>query len=170
MSEPETPQRDEQPLDDTGHRASGGNDALNADDTHVARGVDENTHVKGPEHDAKAVYQQPDGTPKATGRTLVESVATVRIDCTNAPNDRVMIHIEHPNHDRGVRCFSRSPEASSIASVIRSHLRTEIDAELARVEVIDTVGLGLTEAALLPRRSTISSPDTSAPVVEVTGA
>jgi len=80
-----------------------------------------------------------------------------------------MIHIEHPNHDRGVRCFSRSPEAS-IASVIRSHLRTEIDAELARVEVIDTVGLGLTEAALLPRRSTISSPDTSAPVVEVTGA
>jgi len=96
MSEPETPQRDEQPLDDTGHRASGGNDALNADDTHVARGVDENTPRQGPEHDAKAVYQQPDGTPKATGRTLVESVATVRIDCTNAPNDRVMIHIEHP--------------------------------------------------------------------------
>jgi len=94
MSEPRHP-RDEQPPA-SGHRASGGNDALNADDTHVARGVDENTRVEGPEHDAKAVYQQPDGTPKATGRTLVESVATVRIDCTNAPNDRVMIHIEHP--------------------------------------------------------------------------
>jgi len=68
-----------------------GNDALNADDTHVARGVDENTHVKGPEHDAKAVYQQPDGTPKATGRTLVESVATVR--------DRLHQRTERPRHD-----------------------------------------------------------------------
>jgi hypothetical protein len=169
MSERTPPQRDEQPPA-SGHRASGGNDALNADDTHAARGVDENTRVEGPEHDAKAVYQQPDGTPKATGRTLVESVATVRIDCTNAPNDRVMIHIEHPDHDRGARSFPRSPESSSVASVIRSHLRTEIDAELARVEVIDTVGLGLVETALLPRRSTISSPNASKPAVEVTGA
>jgi len=169
MSEPETPQRDEQPPrhPDTG---------LPVGTTHSTPTIrtspaasTRTPHVEGPEHDAKAVYQQPDGTPKATGRTLVESVATVRIDCTNAPNDRVMIHIEHPNHDRGVRCFPRSPEASSVASVIRSHLRTQIDAELARVEVIDTVGLGLTEAALLPRRSTISSPN-AAPVVEVTGA
>ena len=118
----------------------------------------------------KAVYEQPDGTPKATGRTLVESVATVRIDRTNAPNDRVMIHIEHPDHDRGVRCFPRSAEFSPVASVIRSHLRTEIDAELARVEVIDTVGLGLAETALLPRRNAISSPNAAEPEVEVINA
>jgi len=64
------------------------------------------------------------------------------------------------------------PVARGVVDRVRDPVAppTEIDAELARVEVIDTVGLGLTEAALLPRRSTISSPDTSAPVVEVTGA
>jgi len=119
MSERTPPQRDEQPPA-SGHRASGGNDALNADDTHAARGVDENTRVEGPEHDAKAVYQQPDGTPKATGRTLVESVATVRIDCTNAPNDRVMIHIEHPEPR------SRRPELLPIARGVVGRIRDPV--------------------------------------------
>ena len=52
MSERTPPQRDEQPPDDTGHRASGETDALSAGDTHVVRGVGENTRVECPKHDA----------------------------------------------------------------------------------------------------------------------
>ena len=52
MSDHDTLQRDEQPSDDTGHRASGETDTLDAGDVHVACGVGENTRVECPECDA----------------------------------------------------------------------------------------------------------------------
>lgn len=94
-------------------------------------------------------YQRPDGTPKATGRTLHDAIAQVRIDDSPAANGRVVIHVEHPDHDGGTRAFYRHRD-SDVAGTIRSHLAREIDAELARVTVTDTVGLGLAEGALLP--------------------
>ncbi|WP_123619594.1 hypothetical protein [Halorubrum sp. CSM-61] len=51
MSERDTLPRGEQPPDDTGHRASGETDELEAGDTHVGRGVGSNTRVECPEHD-----------------------------------------------------------------------------------------------------------------------
>ncbi|ELZ43740.1 hypothetical protein C471_00010 [Halorubrum saccharovorum DSM 1137] len=51
MTDRDTRLRDEQPAD-TAHRASGVTDTLNAGDTHVVRGVGENTRVECPEHDA----------------------------------------------------------------------------------------------------------------------
>lgn len=72
-------------------------------------------------------YQRPDGTPKITGRTLHESIAHVRIDDTSAPNGRVVIHVEHPDHGGGERAFYRHRD-SDVAGTIRSHLAREIDA------------------------------------------
>ena len=117
--------------------------------------------------DESELYQRPDGTPKATGRELFESVATVRVDDTQAPNGRVAIHVEHPDHDRGVRCFFRSRESAPVASCIKSHLRTEIDADLARVEVIDEADLGLAEADLMPRKMERERPGSPAVGLEV---
>lgn len=113
------------------------------------------------------VYQRPDGTPKKTGRELFESVATVRVDDTQAPNGRVAIHVEHPNHNGGVRCFYR-PDECDISASIRSHLRTEIDADLTRVEVIDEAEVGLAEADLLPRKMERDRPGSPAVELEVT--
>lgn len=93
-------------------------------------------------------YRQPDGTPKDTGRTLHESIVTVRIDDTTAPNGRVVIHVEHPGHDAGVRAFYRHRD-SNLDRTIRSHLRRELDAEPTRVEVIDDAEVGLSEADIL---------------------
>lgn len=121
------------------------------------------------EQEESELYQRPDGTPKATGRELFESVATVRVDDTQAPNGRVAIHVEHPDHDRGVRCFFRSRESAPVASCIKSHLRNELDADLARVEVIDEAGIGLVEADLLPRKMARSRPGSPAVDLEVTG-
>lgn len=112
--------------------------------------------------------QFPDGRPKATGRELFKSVATVRVDDTQAPNGRVAIHVEHPDHDRGVRCFYRSSSRDPVASCIRSHLRTELAADLQRVEVIDEAGLGLAEADLLPRKMARERPGSPAVRLEVT--
>ena len=114
------------------------------------------------------LYHRRDGRPKATGRELFESVATVRVDDTQAPNGRVAMHVEHPDQDRGVRCFFRSRESAPVASCIKSHLRSEIDAELARVEVIDEADLGLTEADLLPRKMKHERPSSPAVALEVT--
>jgi len=108
MSEPETPQRDEQPLT-TPTPGFRWERRTNADDTHVARGVDENTHVKGPG------ARRESGLP-ATGRdaegdrpNTVESVATVRIDCTNAPNDRVDPYRASETTIEAFGVFSRRP-------------------------------------------------------------
>ncbi|WP_436348767.1 hypothetical protein [Natronorubrum sp. FCH18a] len=74
----------------------------------------------------------------------------IRIDDTQAPNGRVVIHVHHADHDGGVRAFFRHRDGDVGAS-IRSHLRTEVDAELTCVELEDTAGLGLTDAEVLPR-------------------
>ena len=86
-------------------------------------------------------------TTPQTGRTLVESVAHVRIADTMAPNDRVSIHVEHPAHDGGVRCFYRYAD-SDVAATLRRHLR-QLSEEIARVEIVDDVGLGLSEWELV---------------------
>jgi len=80
-----------------------------------------------------------------------EQTVRIRIDDTQAPNDRVVIHVHHSEHDQGVRAFFRSRDGDVGAS-IRSHLRTAIDTDLECVELEDTVGLGLTDADVLPRR------------------
>lgn len=114
----------------------------------------------------KPTYQRPDGTPKKTGRELFDGIATVRVDDTQAPNGRVAIHVEHPDHDGGVRCFFRDRD-SDVTRSIRSHLRTELDDNLARVEVIDVAGVGLVEDELLPRGMARSSPFEDATEVSV---
>lgn len=102
-------------------------------------------------------YQRPDGTPKNTGRELHEGIATVRIDDVQAPNGRVTIHVEHPDHDGGTRAFWRHRDGD-VAGSIKSHLRTELDDDLAHLEVIDEVGLGIPESELLPRAMACSTP------------
>lgn len=111
-------------------------------------------------------YQRPDGTPKKTGRTLVESVATIVVEDTPADNPRVTIHVEHPDHDGGVRAFWRRRD-SDVARSIRSHLRTELTADLARVEVIDEAGVGIPESEVLPRRLSRTRPFEEPTAVEV---
>lgn len=61
-----------------------------------------------------------------------------------------MIHVHHDEHIDGVRVFFRRRDAD-VGAAIHSHLRTEIDATLTRVELEDTVGLGLMAADVLPR-------------------
>lgn len=102
----------------------------------------------------------PPKQPSATNRTLVDGVAFIRIDDTNAPNARVAIHVEHPSHDRGVRCFFRRADGD-VAASIRSHLRTSLPDDLTRVEITDTVGLGISEADVLPRRMARETPTSS---------
>ncbi|APX98651.1 hypothetical protein [Natronorubrum daqingense] len=96
-------------------------------------------------------HQRSDGRPTNTGRRLEESVVYVRVDETPASNDRVAVHIEHPDHDGGVRCFYRHRERAEQA--IRRHIGTEIDADLERVELEDTVGLGFAAYELLPEEN-----------------
>jgi hypothetical protein len=83
---------------------------------------------------------------RATGRDVVESVATVRVD-DHEVRSNLTIHVEHPAHDGGTRCFFRSRESAPAA--IRSHLRRLSD-EIVRVEVIDEADLGLSERELIP--------------------
>ena len=104
--------------------------------------------------------------PQNTNRTLTDSVATVRIDETTSTSDRVTIHVEHPDHDGGVRAFWRRRDGD-VAGSIRSHLRTELDDDLARVDVIDTVGLGIGEDDVLPRGMARSTPFEDATEVTV---
>lgn len=112
-------------------------------------------------------YQMAEGTPKRTGRTLVESVATVRIDDTQAPNGRVAIHVEHPSHSGGVRCFFRDRTTADVARSIQSHIRSELGTEVARVEVIDEAGVGINPRALVPDRLALGG---DVPAVEVVPA
>jgi len=79
-----------------------------------------------------------------------EEVAEVRVDDTQAPNPRVVIHVKHPEHDKGVRAFYRRAD-SDVAGTIRDHLRRELDADIKRVDVTDTSDVGLVEADLLER-------------------
>jgi len=104
--------------------------------------------------------------PQKTNRTLHDSVATVRIDDTQSTSERVTIHVEHADHDGGVRAFWRDRNGD-VAASIRSHLRTELDDDLARVDVIDTVGLGIAEADVLPRGMAQSTPFEDATEVSV---
>lgn len=115
---------------------------------------------------SEQTHQRPDGTPKNTGRELHEGIATVRIDDSQAPNGRVTIHVEHPDHDGGTRAFWRRRDGD-VAGSIKSHLRTELEDDLARVEVIDTVGLGIAESDLLPRGMARSTPFEDATEVAV---
>jgi hypothetical protein len=66
-------------------------------------------------------HRQPDGTPKSTGRPVHESVAQIRIDDTAVGSGRVVIHVEHPDHDGGVRAFYRHQD-SAIAATLWDHL------------------------------------------------
>lgn len=109
-------------------------------------------------------YQHSDATPKRTGRRLASGVATVRVDDRQGGNDQVAIHVEHPSLPGGTRCFFRR-RGMDTARSIRSHLRTELPADLARVEVIDQAGVGLRESELLPRGMARSRP--GAPATEV---
>jgi len=113
-------------------------------------------------------HTTPNDRLKATGRELFESVATVRIDDTQAPNGRVAIHVEHPNHDRGVRCFFRSIDSDAVEASIKSHLKTEIESDLSRVEVIDEVGIGISERSILPRRMSRDRPGSREVEADVT--
>lgn len=112
-------------------------------------------------------YQMADGTPKRTGRTLVESVATVRIDDTQAPNGRVAIHVEHLEHPGGVRCFFRDRSTADVERSIRSHIRSELGSEVARVEVINEAGVAVDAGALVPDQLALGG---DVPAVEVIGA
>ena len=97
-------------------------------------------------------HTRPDGRPKNTGQPLFGSIARVRVDDTPAPNDRVAIHIEHPDHDGGVRCFYRARELA--AAAIRSHLQ---GLDVTCVDITDEVGLGLSERALLGERDVVAA-------------
>lgn len=118
------------------------------------------------EESHERTYRRPDGTPKDTGRELHESIATVRVDETPADNPRVAIHVEHPDHDSGVRCFYRRRDGD-VTRAIKSHLRTELDADLTRVVVIDEADVGVAEPELLPRRMARSTPTSPATEVEI---
>lgn len=110
-----------------------------------------------------------DPSSQKTGRTLVESVATVTVDDTLADNPRVAIHVEHPDHDGGVRAFWRRRD-SDIAASIRSHLQTELATDLTRIEVIDKAGVGISESRVLPRRLSQPRPLEEPTTVEVSPA
>lgn len=108
------------------------------------------------------------GPLRNTNRDVVEGVATVRVDerQSGESNQQVTIHVEHPDHAGDARAFWRRRDGD-VAGSIRSHLRTELDDDLARVEVIDEAGLGLSESELLPRRMARERPGSPATEVEV---
>ena len=111
-------------------------------------------------------YQRPDSTPKNTGTVLHESIAYVTVDDDKARSNYT-IHVEHPDHDGGVRCFWRNSR-DMVVSGLRKHLENVTDTDIARVEVTDRTGLGLTEAELRPEsfnRTGPFAPDT--PEIEV---
>lgn len=66
-----------------------------------------------------------------------------------------MIHVEHPHHDGGVRSFYRHRD-SVIAATLRDHL-ADLEPAPVRVDVTDTVGLGLCERELLPGDDSVSA-------------
>lgn len=112
-------------------------------------------------------YQQPDGTPKKTGATLHDSVARIVIDDDRARSNYT-IHVEHPDHDGGVRAFFRNSR-EMVVSGIRKHLDNFTDADIARVDVVDRTGLGLTEQELTPEsfdRTGAFAPETPAVSIE----
>lgn len=103
----------------------------------------------------------------STNRRLAESVATIRVDDTPADNPRLAIHVEHPSHDGGVRCFYRRRD-SDVARTIRRHLDHGLPDTVERVEVIDEAGLNLPEVELLPSRMADSRPGEHTLSLEVT--
>jgi len=110
--------------------------------------------------------QRPDGTPKKTGRTLHESVATVRVDDDDARSNYT-IHVEHPDESGGVACYHRTSR-EMVVSGIQSHLDDLADSDIVRVDVIDEAGLNLDEPEVRPEsfdRTGAFAPDT--PEIEV---
>jgi len=75
---------------------------------------------------------------------LPRSVARVKVHDTPARNPTVRIHVEHPDHYRGVHSWLRYDREGVVRSV-RSHL----DADVERVELVDDANLGLSEGDLL---------------------
>lgn len=112
-------------------------------------------------------YQQPDGTPKNTGTILHDSIARVVIDDERARSNYT-IHVEHPDHDAGVRAFFRNSREMVVRGV-RKHLDNFTDTEIARVDVVDRAGLELTEQELTPDsfdRTGPFTPETPAVTIE----
>ncbi|WP_436348817.1 hypothetical protein [Natronorubrum sp. FCH18a] len=114
------------------------------------------THPFADDERESSPHRTSNGRLKNTGRELEESVVFVRVDETPVTNERVAIHIEHPDHDGGVRCFYRYGE--TVGRSIRRHIKKEIDADLERVELEDTVGLNLSGREILPDEYKLSGP------------
>lgn len=76
-------------------------------------------------------------------------VARITIDETPVENPRLVIHVHHAGHSKGVRAFYRRRD-SDVARSIRNHIRREIDADLERIELSDSVGVGIDLEDLLP--------------------
>lgn len=111
-------------------------------------------------------HQRPDGAPKNTGRVLHDSIVTIRVDDDEARSNYT-IHVEHPNHDGGVRCFHRS-DRDMVVGGVRKHLDRLLDGEVGRVEVIDKADLGLSESEVRPDSYDRDGPfATNAPELEV---
>ena len=86
-----------------------------------------------------------------TGAELSEDAVRIRVDDTQAPNERVVIHVEHPSHPEGVRAFYRNKNRMDVERCIRSHIRSELrDERIRTVEVTDTAHAGVTEQGVLP--------------------
>lgn len=76
-------------------------------------------------------------------------IATARVTFDDDRADsRIRIHVHHPQHDRGVRAFSRTSPETAIAAV-RRHLARELEADITAVDVEDRAGIGVTETDLL---------------------
>lgn len=93
-------------------------------------------------------YQMPDGTPKYTGRTLHQCVVYVRVDDDACRSD-LTIHVEHPNHSGGVRCFHRTCRETAVPA-IQSHLDRLTDGEPKQIDLEDNTELGITTAEIRP--------------------
>lgn len=111
-------------------------------------------------------YQRPDGTPKNTGKTLHEDIVQIRVDDDRARSDYT-IHVAHPNHSGGVRCFHRTCR-EMVVSGLQSHLDKLTDGDAKQVVVEDEADLGLTAEEVRPEsyeRTGAFAPET--PSVEV---
>jgi len=91
--------------------------------------------------------QRPDGTRKNTNRQLYQSVAHVRVDDDTTRSDYT-IHVTHPTHDGGVRCFHR-PNRELVVSGLKKHLASLPD-DIVCVEIKDEAGLRLSKAEIQP--------------------
>lgn len=78
------------------------------------------------------------------------STSTARVTVDNDQmRSNYTIHVEHPAHDRGVRCFHRNTR-EMVVSGLKNHLDRLTEDDIQRVDVVDRAGLGLDEPELLP--------------------